>query len=124
DYGLTPRHLESLQFALDNSIRDEADFNETKLKKKKSKAKFEQRIRENNLLLKKKLDRMMHLFRDSQKTFYGAYIKSRIAAEAEGMIRNEGPAATETPAVVVKKPATRKPAGTRRTATKKPPTGS
>lgn len=81
DYGLTSKHLEGLQTALDISIGDEAAYAEIRLRKKKSKAKLERRIRDNNTLLKKKLDRMMHLFSDSQKSFYSAYIKSRIPAE-------------------------------------------
>jgi hypothetical protein len=83
DYGLTPKHLESLQLALENSIRDEEEFSKTKLSKKKSKAKLEQRVRENNILLKKKMDRMIRLLRESQKTFYADYIKSRIHLEAD-----------------------------------------
>ncbi|MCK5136934.1 MAG: hypothetical protein KAR19_14200 [Bacteroidales bacterium] len=83
DYGLTAKHLDTLQIALDQYIREEAVFSETRLSKKKSKSKLNRRIRENNVLLKKKIDRMMHLFRDSQKTFYKAYIKSRIPAESE-----------------------------------------
>ena len=81
DYGLTSKHLDDLKTAKDNSIRDEAAYAEIRLRKKKSKAKLERRIRDNNTLLKKKLDRMMHLFSDSQKSFYSAYIKSRIPAE-------------------------------------------
>ena len=78
DYGLTPEHLENLQGALDACSGDEARYATARLEKKKSKVKLDRRIRENNQLLKKKIDRMIHLFRDSQKAFYNAYIKSRI----------------------------------------------
>ena len=47
--------------------------------------KLDRRIRENDQLLKKKIDRMVHLFGNSQKAFYNAYIKSRLpAASAPG----------------------------------------
>lgn len=113
DYGLTVKHLDNLQITLDQYIREEADFSETRLSKKKSKSKLNRRIRENNVLLKKKIDRMMHLFRDSQKIFYKAYIKSRISAESEPAV-----SAVKKPVTATKKPvsATRK----RSTAPKKP----
>lgn len=83
DYGLTYGHLDGLQTAVDSSIRDETAFTEFRAKKNKSKKKLERRIGKNNILLNKELDRMMHLFRDSQKSFYNAYIKSRIPQQSE-----------------------------------------
>lgn len=80
DYGLTSKHLEKLQGALDACSGDEARYKATRLEKKKNKLKMDRRIRENNQLLKKKIDRMIHLFRDNQKAFYNAYIKSRLPA--------------------------------------------
>jgi len=104
DYGLASKHLDGLQTSLDNCIRNEAGFTEIRLMKNKSKAKLEQRIRDNNVLLKKKLDRMMHLFRDSQKTFYSEYIKSRIPAEPKPVSPADSQAAAEKPVPAVKKP--------------------
>ena len=82
DYGLTSKHLENLRSALEACTGDEELFTATRIEIKKGKVKLDLRIRENNQLLKKKIDRMIHLFRDSQKSFYNAYIKSRLPAEA------------------------------------------
>jgi hypothetical protein len=134
NYGLRPVHLDDLKAALDIHIRSESDYNRTKQDKKKSKLKLERLVGENNQLLKKKLDRMMHLFSDTQKPFYDAYIKARIATEAAPAVqvaKQTTPAATKktTPAAtkktgtattrkttVTKKPVTRK-----ATAVRKPP---
>ncbi|MCK4751704.1 MAG: hypothetical protein KAT15_31825, partial [Bacteroidales bacterium] len=59
DYGLTVKHLEALQRALDGCSIDAAEYASSRLGKKKGKVKLDRRIRENNELLKKKLDRMM-----------------------------------------------------------------
>lgn len=83
DYGLTSKHLENLRVALDACTGHEALYTTKRLEKRKSKVKLDLRIRENNQLLKKKIDRMVHLFRDNQKAFYNAYIKSRLPAESE-----------------------------------------
>lgn len=77
DYGLTGKHLDQLQKSLDQFIRDDETFVHTRKEKKKSRKKLDRRIRENDQLLKKQLDKMMHLFRNTQKTFYSAYIRSR-----------------------------------------------
>jgi len=81
DYGLTSGHLQKLGNALDGWEKDRSDYNTAREKRKKSKVKMDRHIRENTQMISKKLDRMMHLFRESQKTFYDAYIKSRIPAE-------------------------------------------
>ncbi len=83
-YGITGQHLESLKDALDNFIRADVDLKETRLIKKKSKARLKKRIRYNKALLVS-IDRMIHLFRDSHKAFYNAYIKSRIPGEADAV---------------------------------------
>ena len=82
DYGLTSEHLETFKSAMDNCSIDTAEYATARLARKKSKVKLDRCIRENNQLLKKKLDRMIHLFRDTQKTFYSGYIKARIPVEA------------------------------------------
>ena len=80
DYGVTGQHLESMKDALDNFIRADVDLKETRMFKKKSKARLKKRIRYNKEMLVS-IDRMIHLFRDSHKHFYNAYIKARIPAE-------------------------------------------
>jgi hypothetical protein len=82
DYGLSLQYLQNLQSVLDDYKSALAEYASARLKKKKSKVKLEQRIRENNFILKKRIDKMMHLFRDRQETFYNAYIKSRVTAES------------------------------------------
>jgi hypothetical protein len=81
DYGLTVKHLEALQRALDDCSIDAVEYDSSRINKKKAKVKLDRRIRENNQLLKKKLDLMIHLFRDNQQAFYNDYIKSRIPTE-------------------------------------------
>ena len=78
DYGLTARHLDALQGCLDQFIRDVHSYKETTTLRKKSRKKLERRIKDNERLMTKKLDKMMHLHRDNQKIFYDAYIKARI----------------------------------------------
>lgn len=77
-YGLTTGHLEGLQAALDKFTRDAKDYSDLRLQQKKSKLKLDSSIRANNRLLKSKLDRMIHLFRETQPAFYKAYIKARL----------------------------------------------
>jgi hypothetical protein len=83
DYGLTGKHLDRMKQALDRFIQDDASYVRSREEKKKSRKKLDRRIAENDQLLKKKLDRMMHLFRDTQKKFYNAYTGSRVAPEKE-----------------------------------------
>jgi len=83
DYGLTGKHLDQLQKSLDQFIKADEAFVHSREEKKKSRKKLDRRIRENDQLLKKKLDKMMQLFRDTQKTFYNAYIRSRMVPEQE-----------------------------------------
>ena len=90
DYGLTSRHLKGLQAALEACLSDESAYARVRRKRKKSKARMKRRIRENNKLLRDQMDRMMHLFRDIQPSFYNSYIRSRIPEEPE-----EEPAADE-----------------------------
>ena len=83
DYGLTAKHLDLLQKSLDQFILDDEKLTHLKKAKKKSRKKLDRQLRENEKLLKKKLDRMMQLFRDRQKAFYEAYIRSRLEPEKE-----------------------------------------
>jgi hypothetical protein len=78
DYGLGYQHLENLKKAIDGCEASAADFTSTRNKMKKSRVKLERCIRENDQLLKKKIDRMMHLYRDNQEAYYYAYIRARI----------------------------------------------
>jgi hypothetical protein len=104
DYGLTADHLQKLGNALDGWERERSYYIATREKRKKSKVKMDLRIRENNQILSRKLDRMMRLFRESRKTFYEAYIKSRIPAEPVDEHR-EAPVAQEAEKTTVSKKA-------------------
>ncbi len=79
DYGVTVKHLDRLQQALERFARDDEALGQARKARKKSQKKLDRLVKENNLLLKNKLDRLMHLFRDSGKPFYSAYIRSRTA---------------------------------------------
>ena len=100
DYGLTAKHLDRLQKSLDQFILDDETLAHSRKAKKKSGKKLGRRIRENEKLLNKKLDRMMQLFRDNQKTFYNAYIQARMEPEKEkpGPEVQKETASPETPA--------------------------
>ena len=114
DYGLTVKHLDSLQAAIDDYISANKEFSETRLSKRKSKIKLKRHIRENNMLLKKSIDRMMHMFRDTQRPFYNAYIKARIPVDVDETAYKK-PATTPKKPPVVKKPQTNKGSGTEQT---------
>jgi hypothetical protein len=81
DYGLSEPVLLKLQTALDTLEAAINEYCEASLNRKKSRVKLVKRLRENELLLKKKMDHMIHLFRDNQKAFYNAYLKSRLYVE-------------------------------------------
>ncbi len=114
DYGLTVKHLDSLQAVLDDYIRANKEFSETRLSKRKSKIKLKRHIRENKILLKKSIDRMMHMFRDTQRPFYNAYIKARIPVDVDETAYKK-PSTTPKKPPVVKKPQTNKGSGTEQT---------
>jgi hypothetical protein len=78
DYGLTESVLLKLQDAVDNFESVINEYIDTTLNRKKCRVKLAKRISENEVLLNKKMDRMIHLFRDNQKAFYTAYLKSRL----------------------------------------------
>lgn len=125
DYGLTAQHLDKVKVALDTCIKDEVVYREVRSTKKQSQVKLDQRIRDNNQIMKKKLDRIMHLFRDTQKTFYNAYIKARIPVESTEKPAAKPAAAAKKTGATAEKPLTtaaRKPAtGTRKPSSRKPP---
>ena len=89
DYGLTSPHLEKIRNSLDEWKGNSAEYITLRKQRKKSKTKLSKTIRENNQILKNKIDKMMHLFRDSQKTFYSAYIKARIQNEPDRVVKAE-----------------------------------
>jgi len=129
DYGMNARHLQSLKFALDSFVRSEVALSEARLKKKKSKEKLKKSIGENNRILKKKMDLMMHLFRDSQKIFYAAYIKSRIPVEATktspGKMQIKDETTDKSTSAVTRKPSgASKPAGAGKSSAPRKPSGS
>jgi hypothetical protein len=131
DYGITENLHTKLQSALDNYRSAINEYFDASLNRKKSQVKLVKRVRENEVLLKQKMDKMIHLFKDDQKVFYNAYLKSRlhpaqVTASAKEANENTGkPAApakaqaktpTKRPAAgqaASKKPAARKPAAGR-----------
>lgn len=80
DYGLTSDHVEKLQAAREALTGSEEVFRKVKQDKRKSKTRLEKALRINKQLMKKRMDRMIQLFREDQKRFYQAYSKARIAA--------------------------------------------
>ena len=99
DYGVTVKHLDRLQQALERFARDDEALGLARKARKTSRKKLDRLVKENNRLLKNKLDRLMHLFRDSGKPFYSAYIRSRTAH----------PEKTSSQEPVQKKPVQKKP---------------
>ena len=104
DYGLTEPVMSKLQTAVENLEQAINEYFDATLNRKKSQVKLVKRIRENDLLLKKKMDKLIHLFRDNQKAFYNAYLKARLyvppaEAEADKPDEKETPpaAGTKTP---------------------------
>lgn len=84
DYGLTLNHVEGLREALDHCGADELTHMNARKSKKVSSVKLKNRIKENNSILKKRMDRLMHLFRDQQKAFYDEYKRARIVMKKGG----------------------------------------
>ena len=76
DYGLTENHLEMIREALDQFISDQDTFKNQRIEIKRYKNKLDRRIRENNIILKTQLNKMILLFRDSNKEFYESYLKA------------------------------------------------
>ncbi|MEJ2596623.1 MAG: hypothetical protein P8100_16195 [bacterium] len=94
DYGLTEPVMAKLQTAVENFEGAINEYFDATLHRKKCQVKLVKRIRENELLLKKKMDKLIHLFRDNQKTFYNAYLKARLYVppaepEAEKPVKKE-----------------------------------
>ena len=109
DYGLTEPVVSKLQTAVDSLEAAIKAYCDASLNRKKSRVKLVKRLRENEMLLNKKMDKMIHLFRDNQKMFYNAYLKSRLhvpPAEAEtdqpADQGKEAPPAKKKPASAVK----------------------
>ena len=76
-YGLTGKHLEKLQESFDRYCEN-ADIHRDALKKiMKNEARLERHIRDNNLLLRKKMDRLILLFRETWKEFHDSYFNAR-----------------------------------------------
>jgi hypothetical protein len=125
DYGLGSQHLENLKGAIDGCEAKAADYASTRNKIKKSGVKLDRCIRENDQLLKKKIDRMIHLYRDNQESFYYAYVRARIPVkEAPVKKTKKMPAEDKSPSdpekdAMKSKPAVRAEKAT--SARKKPP---
>jgi hypothetical protein len=94
DYGLASGHLDKIRSALDEWKKNNSEYIALQKQKKKSKSRLSKTIRENNQILKNKIDRMMQLFRESQKTFYNSYINARIPEEPVSVVK-EKPGSTK-----------------------------
>jgi hypothetical protein len=106
DYGLTVQHLTKLKKTMETYQSALSDYRDARLKGKRSLAKLGQKIRENEAILANKMDKMMHLFRENQKAFYNAYIKSRLAPVKGGSEEKAAPEeAGESPAPEEQQPA-------------------
>jgi hypothetical protein len=118
-YGVTDQHLDLLQQAREAYEKAVQEYEKTKANVKRSSGKLAKKIRENDLLLRRKIDRVILLFNEINPDFFRAYMTSRKPAEekAPPADKSAGPAAKK-PATAAKKPAasTKKPA----TAAKKP----
>ena len=91
DYGLTSQHLAKLKSAMEAYQSALSEHRDAKLSGKRSLVKLSQKIRENEAILANKIDKMMHLFRENQKAFYNAYIKSRLAPAKGGQAGKAAP---------------------------------
>jgi hypothetical protein len=77
DYGLTLNHLEKLKEASDQHAADIKDYRNSRDEIRKSRSGLERRIRENSKIVKRRMDPIMLLFRDSHRDFHDAYFSSR-----------------------------------------------
>lgn len=111
DYGLASGHLDKIRSALDEWKKNHSEYIALQQQKKKSKSKLSKTIRENNQILKNKIDRMVQLFRDSQKTFYNTYINARIPEEPFGAVKEKPGSAKKAAKAAVKTEEPAVPAG-------------
>lgn len=117
-YGLTEKHLELLQKALNDYQKTLLEYVQVKTKVKQSKSKLAKKIQENNLLLRRKMDRVILLFEEVNPAFYEAYTQSgKTSADIKPDKGTKKPAAAAKKPSAAKKPA----AGTTRAATPKKP---
>jgi hypothetical protein len=106
EYGLGEKNLEGIQHAFDQYVVLEEQLVSTLQNKSRSRKKLTGKIRDNRLILKRKMDRMMHLFRETDADFYQKYMKSRLKTKVvpadvkTGAIQK--PADVKTGAKVVK----------------------
>jgi hypothetical protein len=73
-YGLTPGHLMHIQKALETYLKDDLQYSDSRARKEKAKSVLAKRIEANNSLLKAKMNKLVSLFRNSDKAFYGSYL--------------------------------------------------
>jgi hypothetical protein len=78
DYGVTKSHVEQLKSGTESYKTVLSEYGDALLRRKNSRAKLTGKIKENEKLLENKLDKMIHLFKESEEAFYNAYIRSRI----------------------------------------------
>lgn len=123
-YGLTEKHFQLLEQVLEAFEQALNGYRGTKLEVKRSKAKMAKKIQENDQLLRRKIDRMILLFREINPQFYHAFVQARKSAlttrennraadkvpEGDAAAAKK-PAVEKTPAVAKKPVAAKKPAG-------------
>jgi hypothetical protein len=76
DYGLKEKHLVKIETALNQFISDADTYKEKRKQLKSNKLQLDRRIRDNRILLKTQLSKLILLFRDSHKDFYREYLSA------------------------------------------------
>ncbi len=128
EYGLSSEHVEKLQKARDHALADDREVKKLRGDKERSTRILGKTMKENERLLKRNMDRMIPLFRDSKPAFYGAYLTARTTGgEGAEKTKGSGTATEKTipaePAASGKVPDASKeiPSGTKKTPASKTP---
>ena len=76
-YGLTVKHIQRLQESSDFFCHIVDNYEEALEKRDKYETRLERYIQDNKMILTRKLDRTILLFRDSHKEFHDSYFRAR-----------------------------------------------
>lgn len=106
EYGLTTAHIEKVKQASDLHAKNLKAIRQFKDNRASCKTKASVKLEENEKLLKAKLDKFIHLFKNANPAFYSAYHAARRGEVIKATPQKAGP---KTPAAR-KAPATGKPA--------------
>ncbi len=118
EYGLTQDHLERLRSAREASARESASVKQLKSDREQNSRILGKAIRENDQLLKRRIDRMIHLFRDTAPVFYTEYQEARGGGgKAPVKARKTAPVKAGKPPATGKSAATAEPASAGQSAT-------